>query len=1056
MIRLSIRRPVAVAMAYFAVALLGVAAWRNIAIELLPDTQLPRLTVTARWPGSSPETVEAFLTSPIESTIQQVRGVEKITSESFEERGSGTSSIQVEFDRDTDMDFARLDLSERLATLEEDLPPGVGPIQVAAYVPREFQTQAERRFLSYTFTGPFTLEWLREYLEEEVVPELTEIEGVALVNVHGGQERLIEIEMDQDRITSLGLTPQVVYQRISDLDLVREAGAVRDREREWVVTIRNRPSSVQDIRSAVVTAVGGRLIRVSDVAVVRDSFEEAWSYYRINGRPAVAFSVLKEVDANTVRVADRVKARMADIEARRPSSTRYIMNDDESEDIKKQLTDLRYRALIAAGVIFIVLLIFLRSFRSAGVIFATIAFSVLIALNLVYFGGLSLNLLTLMGLALGFGLVVDNSIVVLENIYRRWQRGEAPAEAAEKGAGQVVLPILTSTATTLIVFVPFVYLQGELRVFYVPLAIVVGLTLLASLFVAFTFIPALAAKLLDVGRGPSLGQTISTEAGAEGGARAPIYVRFYRGLVGMTLRHPWVVVCVAAAALGGSYYLFDKYVNRGVIWGGGWGQDTYIDIRITLPRGSDLSRTDELVRHFEDRLAVMPEVEKFESNVFGQYGFIQVIFPDSLELTSVPVAIKEQMVAYSLGYSGAQVRVYGFGPSFYGGGSSPPNYSITVLGYNYERVRDIAEDLGGRLTNLSRIRDVNTNSSGAWYERDRATEFMVTVDRDALARYDMSVNEFIWRFTSLVSGEARQDQLKIGGEEVRYEVKVEGYRDIDVQALNERIITGAAGLGIRVGDVVTVEPKEILARIRREDQQYERLVTYEFRGPRKLGDMVHEAVIEATSLPPGYTVKKADSWRWSDEEREQIYLVLAISVILIYMVTSALFESMRQPLCVLLTVPMALIGVFLIFFYTNASFTREAYIGVIMMGGIVVNNAILLVDHINRVRRESGQDLVESILQGTLERVRPILMTATTTVLGLLPLVVMSEGGTEGRIWNALGYALIGGLLSSTLFVLTTTPALYFLFERGKTKGKAAVEMVPAPAFGLEPEPIGD
>ncbi|MCK5651607.1 MAG: efflux RND transporter permease subunit, partial [Gemmatimonadetes bacterium] len=350
MIRLSIRRPVAVAMAYFAVALLGVAAWRNIAIELLPDTQLPRLTVTARWPGSSPETVEAFLTSPIESTIQQVRGVEKINSESYEERGSGTASIAVEFDRDTDMDFARLDLSERLATLEEDLPPGVGPIQVAAYVPREFQTQAERRFLSYTFTGTYTLEWLREYLEEEVVPELTEIEGVALVNVYGGQERLVEIEMDQDRITSLGLTPQVVYQRISDLDLVREAGAVREQDREWIVTIRNRPSSVQDIRNAVVTAVGGRLIRVSDVAVVRDSFEEAWNYYRINGRPAVAFTVLKEIGANTVRVADRVKARMAEIEARRPSSTRYIMNDDESEDIRKQLTDLRYRALIAAGV----------------------------------------------------------------------------------------------------------------------------------------------------------------------------------------------------------------------------------------------------------------------------------------------------------------------------------------------------------------------------------------------------------------------------------------------------------------------------------------------------------------------------------------------------------------------------------------------------------------------------------------------------------------------------------------------------------------------------------
>jgi HAE1 family hydrophobic/amphiphilic exporter-1 len=347
-------------------------------------------------------------------------------------------------------------------------------------------------------------------------------------------------------------------------------------------------------------------------------------------------------------------------------------------------------------------------------------------------------------------------------------------------------------------------------------------------------------------------------------------------------------------------------------------------------------------------------------------------------------------------------------------------------------VREIAEDLGNRLSRTARIRDVDTNAAGQWYVQDRATEFVVEIDRGALARYDLSVQEFVGRMNAVIRGQTGQSLLKLGGEEVRFDVKVEGFRTVDLRELQETIVTAPGGTGIRIGDVVTVNPTEILARIRREDQQYERTVAYEFRGPTKLGDLVRNAAVEATVLPPGYTIREGSVWRWTDEQREQIYFVLAVSILLIYMVTAALFESLKQPLCVLLTVPMALIGVFLMFFYANATFTREAYIGVIMMGGIVVNNAILLVDHINRVRRGGGLSLRDSIVMGTLERVRPILMTTITTVLGLLPLVLFSQGA-DSKIWNALAYALMGGLLSSTLFVLTTTPALYYMFERGKT-----------------------
>ena len=1035
MIRTSIRRPVAVAMGYFAVALLGVAAWRNLPVELLPDTQLPRLTVRGTWPGASPETVEAFLTSPVEAAIQLVRGVEKVTSVSRE----GEAEIDVEFTRETDMDFARLDLSERLATLEEkELPAGVRRVLVEPYVPQDFR-DIRRAFLEYTFTGPRTLESLREHLDDVVVPELNRVEGVSVVRARGGRERLLEVELDRERMAAMGVSAPQVAGKLMDLDLVREAGSVRDGDREWTVTIRNRPGSAQDIRSAIVSGAGGRVVRVSDVAVVRDTYEDVRSHYRINGRPAVSLSLFKEIGTNTVRVADRVKERLAIVERSNPPNTRFILDWDESRDIRRQLSDLRNRAAVSVVVIFGVLLLFLRSFRSAMVVFATIAFSILIALNLIYFTGLSLNIMTLMGLAMGFGLIVDNSIVVLENIYRRWQSGERAEDAIRNGASQVVLPIMAATATTLIVFVPFVYMQDELRVFYVPLAVVVALTLMASLAVAFTFIPALVKKLLPAraesvaagGAGTETAGARPIDPGEAAGRRAPLYERFYRGLVVRTLRWPWITVAIGLGALGGSYYLFDEYVTKGRIWGGGWGNETYISIMIRLPRGSDIERTDQLTRYFEERLRQMPEVEQFTSNISTENSYTRVTFPDELETTAVPVAIKDQLFAFSLQFTGAEVRVHGFGPSFYGGGGSAPNYTIQVLGYNYEMVRDIAEDLGKRLSRIARVREVNTNASRSWFQRERASEFAVTIDRDVVASHGLTVEDLSRQVHAAVRGQVSMTTLKIGGDEVRYDVKLEGNREVDLLDLRRALVMTNVGQPVRLGELVRIESRQVLAEINRENQQYERSVAYEFRGPYKLGDLVHNTVIESTEVPPGYTVKKADRWRWSTEEKSQIRLVLGVSIFLVLMVTAALFESLLLPLCVLLAVPMALIGVFMIFFFTDAHFTREAWIGVIMMGGIVVNNAILLVDHVGRVRRERGMALRAAIVQGTVERVRPILMTSTTTILGMLPLVLFSETANS-NIWNALAYALIGGLLTSTFLVLTATPALYFLFERRK------------------------
>jgi HAE1 family hydrophobic/amphiphilic exporter-1 len=1032
MIRFSIRRPVAVAMLYGALALLGVASWLNVPVELLPETELPRLRITAQWPGASPEVTEAFLTSPIEAAVQQVRGVEKVTSTSEEEMGV----VEVQFGRDADLNFARLELSEQLAALDENLPEGALRPVVQPYVPEEFAEQ-DRPFLSYTLTGPLTAEALRTVVDETVAAELRQVEGVADVQARGGRARVLEVALDERKILALGLTPEAVRQRVGGLEDVREAGRVSRGGMLYALAVREYAGSAERIRRLPLLTDQGRIVRLQDVAVVRDTYEEPRTFYRIDGQPAVSFQVVKEIGTNVVQVADDVKARMAALQPRLPAGARVLLDDDESEAVRAQLTDLRGRALSSAVIVFVVLFLFLRSFRSAAIVFASIAFAALITLNLIFFGGLTLNALTLMGLAMGFGLIIDNAVVVLENVYRHARTAPDAEAAAERGAREMVLPVLAATLTTVIVFIPFVYLQGEVRLFYVPLAIVVGFTNLASLFVTFSFTPALAGRLLG-----SRVRQIREQAAR---ARAPWYERLYAGMVGGSLRWPWMAVLLALLALGGSAHLFQKYVTRGTVWRAWYDEESYISISFELPRGEELERTDQLVRYFEDRLGRMPEVARFTTNVYPQFARMRVEFPDSLQETAIPVSVKEQMEAYSHQYGGAEVQVQGYGPSFYGGGSSPPNYSIQVLGYNYERVRDIAEDVGRRLQQFSRIQDVDTNSDGAWFERDKATEVVLRVDRPALAAHGISAAEVVQRVGAAVGRNGSRGRLRVADEEVVFSVALAGHQQMDVQQLRQLLIPGPRGGAVRLADVARVDEREVLSRIVREDQQYQRTVSYEFRGPTKLGDKVHEAVMKSTRLPAGYTLVGREEWKWSDDEKTQIYGVLAVSLILVFMVTAALFESLRQPLCVLLTVPMALIGVFLVFFFTGASFSREAFIGVIMMGGVVTNNATLLVDHINQKRRGDALPLHDAILRGTLERVRPILMTSAVTILGLLPLVVMSEAA-DANIWNALGYALLGGLASSTVLVLTVTPALYLLFERRpERKRLARAESVPAP-----------
>lgn len=983
----------AVTTACIAIGILGVAALRNVPLELVPEVALPQLTVEARWPGASPEAVEAFITSPLERIVQQIPGVERIASVSE----TGVATIEVMFRRRTNMDLTRLELAERLRTARRNLPDGVSP-GITPYVPLAIRN-LQRPFLEYTVTGPHAPEALRAHVRAVLEPALLQVAGVRAVQVHGGRDGVLLVTLEPERLQALGLDRLAVLQRIRTLDHGR--------------AFRHGVESIEELLALPVRTDQDRIVRLRDVALVNDTLDEARQLYRVDGDPAVSFTVHRQVGTNVLSVADAVKARLRDVAALGPPGTRLILDADESAVVRGQLSDLGTRALLSAAVIFAVLWLSLRAVGSAVVVFASIGLSVLLTVNLIYLGGLTLNVLTLMGIAVGFGLIVDNAIVVVENIHRRRQLGDAPAMAACRGARQVVLPITAATLTTVIALVPFVYVQGELRAYYVPFAIVVTLSLLGSLVIAFTFVPAFAHRCRGP-RGPR-GQAAGATA-----ARGTALVR-------ATLRHPGLTVLTAGTLLAASWLTFDRHVNRGVVWSTWWGDDDHIEIHIRVPRGESLEQVDVVARHFEALILGMPGVDRLVTHVYPSFSQTRVTFADSVADTPLPIAVKEQLTAHSHRFGGVEVRVYGYGPSFYGVAGSVRSYTIDVFGYDYRKVREIATGLGDRLGRLGRIRDVDINARGRF--RDAETELVLLLDSNRLGVHGLRARDVVGEVATATGTGLHGGELRLAGEVRRLVVAPAGRRRLDVRALEAMVVGSTTGAPVRLGDVARLAEREVPARIEREDQRYRRTVSYDFVGPSALGDAVQASVVASTYLPPGYSLGTGADGGWRTDDRRQLRGVLALSVLLVFMLTAGLFESYRQPFAVLLTVPMALIGIFLTFAATGTAFTREAYIGVIMAGGIVVNNAILLVHHISALRRTGGLALEDAALRGTLDRARPILMTSGTTLLGLLPLVLFGDSA-GANLWDALAHALIGGLASSTVLVLTVTPALYVLLER--------------------------
>jgi len=627
-------------------------------------------------------------------------------------------------------------------------------------------------------------------------------------------------------------------------------------------------------------------------------------------------------------------------------------------------------------------------------------------------------MLTLGGLTLGFGLFVDNAIVVFENVLRLREEGFSPKNAAIQGPKEVFLPVLAGTLTTVCVFFSFAYFQGRLKIYYLPVAMVIVLALLASLFVSFSLIPALSPKLMKKTRM----------------APKERFRNIYEKLLGFALRHPIEVLIIIAAIFFMSFKWFKSEVTTGEFFQTFFQQS--LNVSIYMPQGTPIEVYDEVISQFEDKVLENSYEKEMTTRVSSSFASIRITFPPEIEFSYRPYLLKEELIQLATNFAGLSIYISGFDPQGYSssvGGGVYYSSRIIFFGYNLKKLKEIGKELEKTLKQNPRIREVRGSTSryGGYSSSQDSFEFVLKINRELMSKYDVDpayLNSYI---STLLYGTASDSRpLKVGGVERFVSIKFPEAALMDVKTLQDALVRTRKGEYFRLGEITSLEEKIIAGSIDREDQQYRFTVSWEFRGPTKAADRYEEAIYSNLELPPGFTAILEDPRRFmTQEEKEQITSAIILSLFIIFMILASLYESLIQPFFILFAVPLALIGVFVAFVLANFPFDASAKIGVILLAGIVVNNSILLVDHIN-LRRKQGLPILEAVLRGARERIRPILMTTSTTVLGMLPLVMIQMEVGRRKIWSTLALTTVGGLISSTIFILIAIPILYYYGDR--------------------------
>ena len=1020
----SVRRPVAVSMIYVAFALLAVAAWINLPLEVEITGNYPKVYVDTTWGMAAPEAVQALVTSPIEALAVTIPGINHVISQS----SRGRSHIELELEEEANLDMVVFEITDRLALLIDDLPPGANRPAVSRHVPRQFQNQQSGPLIQYLLLSPRPLSDLRRYALDELRVRFESLDGVGRADVVGGTDPYLRVAIDPELAELYDIPAFSIAQALSDVNQTLPLGQIEMRGTAFAVRVDHTVEDLERLRDLPVGKVGDTIVRVADIGDVEVVHEAAERYVRIDGEQQVMLSIERRPGTDTLEVAAAIRERMAAVEAGLPDDITVEVYNDEAAALEEELGLLSWRLLIILVLVAGLLIVLLRDLRTPLFLGASLAAALSLTVIALYHFEVPVNLLTLTGLALAFGMLVDNAVVVLENVVRYREQGVGAQEAAERGTAEVLVPVLAATLTTVAVFGPFVIFQGRLRDFYLPLALAVTFALTSSFFVAMTLMPAAAGRGWVL-RAPKLGR--------EPGKR-------YGQALGVALRHPWIILMLVAGVGYYSWVLFDENVPSGGFRFGTTRDRLYVGL--TLPPGTEAARIDEEIRPFEQYALSLPDTERVELkvDVNNNNARLVVTFPDELEPTAYPLLVKDEMVAMATRYAGVRINVSGFDtdPYYNGGFGYGPSYNsgIHLFGYNYDQLGELGDEIVRVAQRHPRVQEAVVTAGGSGFYRAVGSELVLTVDRAALTPHGLSIDNVLNQVRTLLRGDLLNMPFKLGTEEWRIRVKNEGVDERQLQEVLNAPLLGGSGRGVRMRDVLDVEMREVPGVITRDDQRYDRWVRWEYRGSSRARTNYEDSIFAALELPPGYSADRGrDAFFLTEEEETQIFYVAVTALIIIFLILAALYESLVQPFIVLLTVPCAMIGVFLIFYFTGKAFDPSARIGVVLLSGIVVNNAIILVDHIN-LRRRQGLELFEAVRRGAAERMRPILVTSITTIGGLLPLVIVQGSEqTSGSqdMWSSLALSTIGGLTAATILTLSVTPVLYTLVESGRSRARS-------------------
>jgi len=1014
----TVRHPILTTMIALIVVILGFVALRRLPLDLMPDISYPVLSINTSYPNSSPPIVEQLISRPIEEAMGAVPGVEEIASVSSE----GSSNVQLSFAWGTNVDTAAADVRDRLDRVIPRLPDDAERPRLFKFDPANIPVMT---LGAYAEVDPL---YLRELIDEQVAYRLERVDGVAAVDVFGGQQREIQVDLLPDRLQLLGLPVDQVIGRIQSANVETPLGSVTQGSYERTLRSSALYQDLDELRDTVVAVRDGKPIPLAQVAQVSDGSVKLTRIARINGRPGIRLSVAKQSGRNTVEVAAQVRRELTRIRADFPQLELAVLNDNSryiSSALRNVGTSALYGALIAVGV----LLFFLRSLTSTLVIAVSIPFSIIATFVLMYASGFTLNIMSLGGLAMGVGMMVDNSIVVLENGFRLRQAGRPAAEAAVEGAGEVTAAVTASTLTTVVVFLPLIFIRGISGVMYKQLALVVTFSLICSLVSALTLVPMLSARLLArVGRGaaePPLAASLGRALGRMEQA--------YSGLLARALRRPLLTVAAIVLAMGASLLLV-PLIGSELMPATDEGQ---VRINAEMEAGTRLELTDRAFQELERRTGeAVPETQTMVSSVGG--GFRSAgTSTGQISLTLVPrrqrgrsdAQIADELRRRLGGTPGLTLRTRTSQGFFLmrGGSTNTERIQIEVRGYDLDAGRELAGRIRELVEQAPGVTDVQLSQESA------TVEDLVVVDRRRVAEFNLTVEAVTSLLRTLIAG-TQAGTFREADSEVPIVVRLAGRDSFELNRLLALPVVNGSGGSVPLANVVSLRRQPGPTAIERKDQ--ERLLTvFVNTSGRDVGSIVADlrARLRALPVPPGFTVLFTGDWEEQRENFRELLISILLSLLLIYMVMAGLYESLRDPFVVMFSIPLSSIGVLAMLFLTGTTFNIQTWIGVLMLGGIVVNNAILLVDTTNLLRRRDGLALREAILTACSRRLRPVLMTSLTTIVGLLPLALgLGEGG---EVQAPLARTVIGGLTSSTFITLLFIPCLYLLFER-RREGK--------------------